>query len=178
MTNIFRTSLTCTVCKTSRTSAENMFFCHVSVSTNIQEGIQKLCASETLSGCNSVFCDSCGCNQPTLKSHSFEKIGKYLILHLSRFYNFGGKLLKDQSPVLCSSRITVACPEDNEVSFDRSFDLIAAINHSGTLDHGHYTSDIKDIISSTWYHCNDRAVIQSDGSIDSNLAYVLIYREL
>ena len=86
--------------------------------------------------------------------------------------------MKDQSPVLCTPRITIACPEDEEVYFDRSFDLIASINHSGTLDHGHYTSEIKDIVSSSWYHCNDRAVVPSDGKIDGNLAYLLIYKEI
>ena len=40
---------------------------------------------------------------------------------------------------------------EDEVSFKNKYSLIATINHSGTLNRGHYWAFIKDLHSSTWY---------------------------
>ena len=46
---------------------------------------------------------------------------------------------------------------EDEVSFTNKYSLIATINHSGALNRGHYWAFIKDLHSSCWCSCNDRA---------------------
>ena len=35
------------------------------------------------------------------------------------------------------------------------YELYGIVNHSGSLDFGHYTADIKHFALQKWYHCND-----------------------
>ena len=70
------------------------------------------------------------------------------------------------------SHITV----EDEVSFTSKYYLIATINHSGSLNRGHYWTFIKDIHSSSWYSCNDKLVFNFEESSPSNTTqYILFY---
>lgn len=134
-----KTTLTCTVCKTARSVSASSLFRQVSASPYIQVSVNNMLSEEFLIDSNKVFCESCRCNQAT-----------------------NGKLVKDPSEVVCSNNISVPFLLDEEVSINKYYNLIATINHDSTLKHGHYTSYIKDNISTSWYHCNDRAVVKTN----------------
>ena len=36
------------------------------------------------------------------------------------------------------------------------YKLFAISHHSGNLNNGHYTADVKDLDSGNWYNCNDK----------------------
>ena len=46
------------------------------------------------------------------------------------------------------------------ISFTHTYSLIATINHSGTLQAGHYWAFVKDCSTNNWLKCNDRAVLK------------------
>ena len=68
-------------------------------------------------------------------------------------------------------RFNVQCSRFNEalslpivaddVSFHKEFNLIAAVNHTGILDKGHYTAYVKLSHALSWQFCNDAAVLRS-----------------
>ena len=58
----------------------------------------------------------------------------------------------------------------------KEFTLKATINHSGTLQAGHYWAHIKDEDNRGWLKCNDTSVIATPFSGLSNTSsYVLFY---
>ena len=60
----------------------------------------------------------------------------------------------------CSSetlRLHIAA--DEQVCLYREFTLKATINHSGTMQAGHYWAHIKNEDNSGWLKCNDTSVI-------------------
>ena len=70
----------------------------------------------------------------------------------------------------------VAIVSDIEVAFKKEFQLKAVINHSGTLNNGHYTSLAK--VNSNWFLYNDRTVSEADDSdLNSSMSYVFIFEK-
>ena len=68
---------------------------------------------------------------------------------------------------------------EDEVSFTNKYSLIATINHSGTLNRGHYWAFIKDLHSSSWYSCNDKLVFNvEERSLNNTTSYILFYRKV
>lgn len=66
-------------------------------------------------------------------------------------------------------------PYVNESS-NCTYDLYSVINHSGTLNRGHYTSICKNKDDHNWYCYNDSTVNQiNTNQIITNEAYVLFY---
>ena len=68
---------------------------------------------------------------------------------------------------------------EDEVSFTNKYSLIATINHSGTLNRGHYWAFIKDLHSSSWYSCNDKLIFNvEERSLSNTSSYILFYRKV
>ena len=85
-----------------------------------------------------------------------------------------GSFLKKILAFLCSSCVEFFFEVDGEVSVRRGSNLVAVINHSGTLNAGHYTCSILE--QGVWWRCNDRAVNESlELSLNGSLPYVLFY---
>ena len=52
---------------------------------------------------------------------------------------------------------------------------VAAVNHTGILDKGHYTTYVKLFNSSSWQFCNDAAVLRSSvEKANKNSSYIYI----
>ena len=64
---------------------------------------------------------------------------------------------------------------EDEVSFTSKYYLIATINHSGSLNRGHYWTFIKDIHSSSWYSCNDKLVFNFEESSPNNTTQYILF---
>ena len=77
--------------------------------------------------------------------------------------------------ILLNVPITV----EDEVSFSRKYSLMASINHSGTLDQGHYWAVIKDLNSGEWLSCNDKVVLAVPlHSLNNSTSYILFYKKI
>lgn len=55
------------------------------------------------------------------------------------------------------------------------YDLFGTVNHNGTLNQGHYVSNVK--VNERWYHCNDAYVVHTkeEEVLKSEGAYILFY---
>jgi ubiquitin carboxyl-terminal hydrolase 22/27/51 len=71
--------------------------------------------------------------------------------------------------------------DDHTAGFvpDITYDLFATVNHFGSMQSGHYVSNIK--VDDMWYHCNDASVYHAgvgNGAaevLSSQGAYMLFY---
>ena len=60
-----------------------------------------------------------------------------------------------------------------------SYELIAIVNHEGSLSAGHYWAYVKDE-SGRWYNCNDRAVtllLDVKKRLNNIFSYILFYKK-
>ena len=65
---------------------------------------------------------------------------------------------------------------DDNVSFSKEFSLVATINHSGSLNAGHYWAFIKDNIYKSWFKCDDRSILKvKPSTLNNTTSYVLFY---
>ena len=107
-----------------------------------------------------------------------------LIIQLCRFSNQGGQPIEDANFFSCTQsewnkHLVVPITVEDEVSFTNKYSLIATINHSGTLNRGHYWAFIKDLHSSSWYSCNDKLVFNvEERSLNNTTSYILFYRKV
>ena len=74
------------------------------------------------------------------KETSIISSSSILVIQLSRFYTSYSGLIKDQQVFNCSPELDLKVPitVEDEVSFSTRSSLMASINHSDTLDQGHY----------------------------------------
>ena len=99
---------------------------------------------------------------------------------MERFSHQNGQVIRNPSPVDCLEDITVplspSLDDSMVVSFRNKYSLVATVNHSETLNNGHYTAFIKDPSSQKWLHCNDRCVAFCEADkVVNNTSYVLFY---
>ncbi|GCB74982.1 hypothetical protein scyTo_0018148, partial [Scyliorhinus torazame] len=132
---------------------------------------------EVLSSRDQPFCSFCGKKQDQTESIQLLKAPDIIIIHLKRFESddHGNRKLTS----------TVAFPlEDLDLSQYTSnpttqqlkYHLYAVVNHTGTLDSGHYTAYCKNPVTQTWHEFNDAKVSSiSEQKIQSPAAYVLFY---
>ena len=69
-----------------------------------------------------------------------------VIIQLLRYNNFKGAVIKNNMKVnCCSETLRLPSSADEKVCLFKEFNLKATINHSGTLQAGHYWAHIKDV---------------------------------
>jgi len=96
-------------------------------------------------------------------------------MQLNRYVNVGGNVFKDNRKVNCTSEVLhVPVKIDDELSVSRKFTLKASINHSGTINAGHYWTYIKS--NDTWLKCNDTLVTKARfKELSNNTSYIFVY---
>jgi len=148
----------------------------ISGSSSIEECIEKFQKSETLTGEDQPFCESCQKKCDMTKSlrllfiltkfysSSFRisKIPRTLLLHLKRFSSKS----KDSS--------LIKFPVDSSLSLGSSeFKLSSVINHQGkSTSSGHYLASVRH--NGNWFSISDEKVSCLE-KVESADAYVLFY---
>ena len=87
------------------------------------------------------------CNDLTnsTKEIKFVKVGTIVIFRLQHYVIFRGNPSKDNRTIKCSSDpLKIPVFGGNSVSFSASFFVQGTINHSGTLQAGHYLFSKRD----------------------------------
>ena len=63
----------------------------------------------------------------------------------------------------------------DDVSLHKKFNLIATVNHTGTLDNGHCTADVELSNSLSQQFCNGTAVLRSSmEKVNNTSSYIYI----
>jgi len=167
-----------------------------SETSNINACLKHFTDPETLS--DPIYCPSCNKKTKNLKQHTFSKLPRVLCLHLKRFDAANNKKISDfvsypasdldmgkYLPHWCEKILSTENKDDDTNQTDADspkvlYDLFATVNHKGTLNQGHYTSNVK--CGNHWYHCNDAFICDAgEGNGEKEVllaegAYMLFYR--
>ena len=177
-------TVSCNTCFCSSESEENLDILTLPVSADIQASINQFLKPEILSSHNKWFCPSCKALSESTRETCIINSAPILIIQLCRFSNQGGQLIKDANFFSCTQsesnkHLVVPITVEDEVSCTNKYSLIATINHSGTLNRGHYWAFIKGLHSSSWYSCNDKLVFNvEERSLNNISPYILFYRKV
>ena len=179
--NTQKITVSCNTCFCSSESEENLDIVTLPVSTDIQTSMNQFLKPEILSSQNKWFCPSCNLLSESTRETCIINSAPTLIIQLCRFSNPGGQLVKNENFFSCTQSesnkdLTVPITIEDEVSFTNKYSLIATINHSGTLNRGHYWAFIKDLHSSSWYSCNDKSVFNvEENSVNNTISYIIFF---
>ena len=78
----------------------------------------------------------------------------------------------------CSETLRLPISVDKEVCLYKEFTLKAIINHSGTLQAGHYWVHIKDEDNSGWLKCNDTVLATPFSGLNNTSSCFLLCNNL
>ena len=161
--NTQKITVSCNTCFCSSVSEENLDIVTLPVSTGRQTSVNQFLKPDMLSLENKWFCPSCNLLSENTRETCIINCAPILIIQLCRFSNQGGQLVKNENFFSCTQiesnkDLTVPITIEDENSFTNKYSLLATINHSGTLNRGHYWAFIKDLHSCSWYCCNGKSV--------------------
>ena len=88
---------------------------------------------------------------------------------------------KDCTQIECfPENLLVPVGREGEIRNSLPYELVAIINHEGSLSSGHYWAFVKDHSTNKWYNCNDRAVtllMDVRKRLNNAFSYILFYRK-
>ena len=176
ITSTLQTTTSCDVCHCSSVKEDKFNMLSLPLTKHISSSLNLFLQSEQLS--DKKFCPQCSTQQHATADSSVVKCGNILILQLKRFCNFQGDVFKDTKMVQCLPSINhllkVPITFDSNVSLSYECSLVATVNHSGTLNAGHYWAFIKK--GDTWLECNDTAILKvKPSALNNTSCYVLFY---
>ena len=143
ISNTQKITVSCNTCFCSSESEEILDILTLPVSADIQTSINQFLKPEILSSQNKWFCPSCSVLSESTRETCIINSAPILIIQLCRFSNQGGQLVKNENFFSCiqsesNKDLTVPITIEDEVSFTNKYSLISTINHSGTLNRGHF----------------------------------------
>ena len=158
---------------------------HSTVST-ISYKIKSKLDSITIDDCLKLFtkqeemkdiqCEKCKKKTLFKKNLEIEKLPRYLVIVLKRFkYNLTNST-KIQNLVKFPLQDLNLQNYVSHKNINNKYNLFGVINHSGTLEYGHYYSSFN--INGTWIQFDDSSVYDLHGGIESNKVYMLIYQSM
>ena len=174
-----RNNITCNSCYQPSSNEDISSILRIPVANSIQAALDNILKCEELNGEDSYFCNVCNSFQPAALEHEVVSCGLYLIVQIKRFLNHDGSTTKDTKSIDCSPVITLPVVDPTDIHLLRKFKLIRVINHSGNLSSGHYTAHINSNDSSTWWFCNDAAIIKSSiPPLRNRSCYICFYQAI
>ncbi|XP_041030822.1 putative ubiquitin carboxyl-terminal hydrolase 50 [Carcharodon carcharias] len=149
---------------------------------SIQDCLRLFFKEEVLSSRDQPFCSFCGRKQDQTESIQLKAARSTLTNHQADPFTQSFESDDHGNRKLTS---TVAFPlEDLDLSQyttspstqQMKYHLYAVVNHTGTLDSGHYTAYCKNPVTQNWHEFNDAKVTSiSEQKVQSSAAYVLFY---
>ena len=175
-------TITCDTCFESSINEQEESILSVPIGETIQDCVNKYLAPVPLSAPESHWlCHSCNSVRDATKYHHFACTSDVVVIQLKRF-----SVAHDLTIHKSSSRVNINHPlqlqiaEQNsfsEINITRNYSLRAFITHTGSLERGHYCTNVR--LRNIWYKCNDAVVneIKHLGNAFKE-AYLLFYVSL
>ena len=172
-----RTSTMCDTCGCCNIDEVKLGIIPLPLAKSISLSLDRYLSSENLTGVNKWFCPACNGVMDSTRETGIVDSGKILVVQLLRYNTFKGAVIKNNMKVnCCSETLRLPISADEQVCLYKEFTLKATINHSGTLQVGHYWAHIKDEDNCGWLKCSDTSVIATPFSGLSNTSlHVLFY---
>ena len=169
-------TITCNTCFNSSSKEEKFNIIALPLSRSFSNSLNKFLEPELLKDENKWFCGICNSLQDSIQDCKFVNCGSVLIFQLKCYAMADGTFKKDNCLVKClSESLKVPILTDNDVIVKRKFKLKATINHSGTLNAGHYWAFVK-ASDNSWLKCNDISVTKAAfKDLTNNSSYIFIY---
>ena len=168
---------TCNTCFNFSSNEEKLNIISLPLCDSFLSSFNKFFEPELLKGDNKWFCNICNSLVDSIRDYKFVNCGSILVFQLKRYGGSGKSITKDSRLVKCpSDTLAVPISTDNDITISRKFKLTATINHSGTLNAGHYWAFIKETGSNCWLKCNDTTVTKASlKELSNNTSYIFIY---
>ncbi|CAJ0581798.1 unnamed protein product, partial [Mesorhabditis spiculigera] len=155
--------------------------------TTLEECLERYIHKE-LVACTT--CEKCG-ERGLQKQMTFRRMPVIAVFQLKRFEHFGVTRRKINSPVKFPKTLNMtkflAAYHENPAIFDEkgaqgmlntyynNYELYAVVQHTGSLDTGHYTSYIRR--GHKWFHCDDDLVYRAPRrQVTKSDCYLLFYQ--
>ena len=180
ISNTIRISISCNQCFCFSAKKEKLDILKIPWSQNINSSLAKFLKPEILESKDKWFCPSRNCLTESTKETSIIGLSSILVIQLSRSSISHSRILKDQQVFNCSPELELKVPitVEDEVSFSSKYSLVASINHSDTLDQGHYWAVVKNSNTGDWLSCNDKVVLTvPQHSLNNTISYILFYKK-
>ena len=162
----YKSDITCLECNHSSLTYNP----YISLKLELVSSSMINCLKSHLSWENNITytCEKCKCENKAKKRFTILKVPNVFVVTLKRYTNFGQK--KD---------IVVEYPLLFEID-NVKLELYAMIAHMGNHVYcGHYTSYIKNMKNSEWYHIDDNNMEKINiDSIDKSDVYMLFYKKI
>ncbi|XP_059809116.1 putative ubiquitin carboxyl-terminal hydrolase 50 isoform X2 [Hypanus sabinus] len=144
---------------------------------SIQDCFRLFFKEEVLSLRDRPYCSFCSQKQDQLECIQLLKAPDIIIIHLKRFES------GDNGNRKLSSMVTFPLEDLDLTQYTTTpatqhpkYQLYAVVNHTGTLESGHYTAFCKNPLTQNWHEFNDAKVTSiSEQKIQSPAAYILFY---
>ena len=131
---------------------------------------------EELKGDNAWFNDKTNKNEDVKKCLKFWSLPRILILGLNRYNNSNRKLQSLVNAPLDNLDLSKYVIGYGGIEIN-NYELFGTANHSGNVNGGHYTANIKNL-NGKWYNFNDQIVNEiNDSKVISVYTYYLFYRK-
>ena len=179
ITVCYRVQVTCNKCNQDNLKEDRATILQVPVKPNIQSCLQTFLAPDSLQGENSFYCHVCKSHESAVVSQYLTSVGQYLILQTKRFIQEGLLFNKHLQKIACTPVLTVPVLAEDDRIEPKDFKLLATVNHTGSLERGHYTSFVQMAGDDPWFHCNDAAVVRSkEEKVNNDTSYIYFYERI
>ena len=170
--SLFFNSLSETVCSRCQfvsSSLDKTFGIQVSIDPYATRSLMQYVKSYLEPETVDWHCRVCNMTYPAMKQIKPIETPHVLIIQIKRFAWQENRLKKIRSLVKCNQTI-------NPFPTNVSYDLVAAVCHTGSIQSGHYLAFVKR--GDAWFKCNDGTVSQCKLSdVISQDTYILLYKQ-
>ena len=169
-------TITCNTCSNFSSKEEKLDIICLPLRNSFISSFNKYLEPELLKDSNKWFCGLCESLVESIRDTKFVNCGNILIFQLKRYSHMGNKITQDDRLVKCfSDTLNLRVSADNDILVTRSFKLKATINHSGTLNAGHYWAYVREE-NNCWLKCNDTSVSKVQfKELSNNSSYLFIF---
>ena len=123
---------------------------------------------------NDIQCEKCKKKTLFKKTLEIERLPKYLVLVLKRFKYILTNSIKIRKLINFPLEDLFLHDFVSQKDINYKYNLFGVINHIGSLEGGHYNSIFK--INDKYIEFDDSQVSENRGGIETNKAYMLIYK--
>lgn len=183
---MYYTENSCSECHKKSVVFEPYNILHVPVNDNdsdLETCIKKLVTVEKLEGTNKYKCDACNKYVDATRKTYIWETPDILIIQLKRFQNDGSYTSKIKSKInypLYDLSLNGCYSE--HYPRNHKYNLYGVIQHTGSLNGGHYYSHTKNPVNDKWYEFNDESVLHiPDHDVEEEIitarSYILFYKK-
>ncbi|KAL4240000.1 Ubiquitin carboxyl-terminal hydrolase 22 [Mactra antiquata] len=158
--------------------------------TSLLDCLKRFTKPEHLGSSAKIKCSNCGNYQESTKQLTMKKLPIVACFHLKRFEHSTGYHKKistyvsfpeelDMTPFMSSSKTNINGSVHSTIglSCKNKYSLFAVVNHSGTIECGHYTCFIRQH-KNQWFKCDDHLITRAlPQEVLNSEGYLLFYHK-